>query len=135
MTVDAAESEKLVAGEKAALQGVWRQTGLEADGVVDPPDEHTAPGALCHFVDTHFLVRTPDGTVLIEGDFELDPSSNPKRITWIDSTGPDAGKRLPAIYTLDGDCFKFIAADAGQPWPAAFRTEPGLTMRTFVRHQ
>lgn len=135
MMGDNLEINELFAREKALLHGVWRQVGLEADGVVDPPDEHTAPDALCYFAGTHFLVSTPDGTVLIEGDFELDPSSNPKRITWIDSVGADAGKRIPAIYTLESDSFQFIASDPGQPWPTAFVTTPGLTMRTFVRHQ
>lgn len=129
------KKERLIADDIAALQGAWRQIALEADGVVNPPDEHSAPGALCYFTSTRFIVRTPDGTVLIEGDFEIDPSTQPKRITWIDSMGPDEGKRLPAIYTFEGDCFKFIAADEGQPWPTAFETVPGLTMRSFSRHE
>ncbi|WP_420853086.1 TIGR03067 domain-containing protein [Salinicola corii] len=83
---------------------------------------------------TLFTVRTRDGTVLIEGSFEIDPSKHPKRITWIDSMGPDAGKRLPAIYNIDDDRFRFIAADEGQPWPTEFKTVPGLTMRSFRRH-
>lgn len=134
MTSDTTRQDPLIADQMAALQGAWRQIGLEADGVVDPPDEHSVPGALCRFEGTHFRVDAPDGTVLIEGEFEIDPASEPKRITWIDSIGADAGLRLPAIYVLDGDHFRFIAADAGQPWPTDFRTAPGLTMRTFVRH-
>lgn len=71
--------------------------GLEADGVKDPPDEQTMLGALCHFEDRHFVVRAPDYSALIEGDSELDLSTHPKSITWIDSIGADATMRPRAI--------------------------------------
>lgn len=127
--------EDLIAKEIEMLQGAWQQVALEADGIVNPPDEHTVPGALCYFSATTFTVRTPDGTVLIEGDFEIDPSTHPKRITWIDSMGADAGKRLPSIYAIERNHFTFVAADEGQPWPTAFKTVPGLTMRSFIRYE
>lgn len=128
------ERERLIANEIAALQGAWTQIALEADGVINPPDEHSAPGAVCYISLTHFSVRTPDETVLLEGNFEIDPSTHPKRIIWTDSMGPDEGRRLPAIYTLDVNCFTFIAADDGQPWPTTFETALGLTMRSFSRN-
>ncbi|CAN5647997.1 hypothetical protein BH11MYX1_BH11MYX1_57500 [soil metagenome] len=51
----------------AALQGIWEQVGLEADGVVDPPDAHSGPGVLCTFTDATFSVRGLDGAVLLAG--------------------------------------------------------------------
>jgi uncharacterized protein (TIGR03067 family) len=119
----------------AALQGSWEQVGLEADGVSDPPDALTAPGALTTFVGNRFEVRTPAGTLLLAGTFTLDASTTPRSITWIDSMGEDLGRPLPAIYVLDGDSFVFIAGDAGAPRPSVFRTTPGQTMRTFVRRR
>ncbi len=123
------ESERDV----AALQGVWEQVGLEADGIADPPDMHGAPGALTTFVGAQFVVRTVDGAVLLAGAFTLDASTTPRSITWVDSIGPDMGKQLPAIYTLEGDTFVFIAGDEGCPRPRVFQTLVGQTMRTFVR--
>lgn len=117
----------------ALLQGVWEQVSMEADGIHDPPDPHGAAGARTHIVGDRFSVVTVEGVVLLEGAFELDAGCSPRSITWIDSMGPDAGKRLPASYVLDGDRFVFIAADEGAPRPVAFRTTPGLTMRSFVR--
>lgn len=117
----------------SALQGDWEQVGLEADGIVDPPDEHGAPGALTLIRGNHFSVRTPAGDVLLEGSFELDATTDPKSITWIDSIGADAGKHLPAIYTLANDRFVFIAADEGMPRPGQFHTMLGQTMRSFIR--
>ena len=116
------------------LQGAWSQTYLEADGVVEPSgDEHSAPGALCTFEGDTFRVTAADGTVLLEGVFDLDATTRPKSITWVDAIGVDAGKSLPAIYELTDRTFRFVAADEGQPRPAAFRTTPGLTLRAFAR--
>lgn len=117
----------------AVLQGCWEQVLLEADGVADPPDEHSAAGALLFISGNGFCVRKESGEVLLEGVFELDAGVCPKAITWIDSIGADAGKRLPASYLLEGDRFLFIAADEGAARPTAFRTVVGLTMRGFVR--
>lgn len=119
----------------AALQGSWEQIGLEADGVSDPPDLHSAPGALTTFLGDQFAVRAIDGSLLLAGTFTLDASTTPKSITWIDSMGSDMGKKLPASYQLDGDNFVFIAGDEGAPRPTVFHTVPGQTMRTFVRRQ
>ena len=115
----------------AALQGVWEQTAFEENGVLNPPDETGAPGSLTTITGHHFTVRACDRALLLEGDFEIDPAA--KAITWIDSIGPDTGKKLPALYKLEDDAFTFIAADEGAPRPTEFRTKPGLTMRSFRR--
>lgn len=115
------------------LQGAWEQIRLEADGLVNPPDDHGAPGALTTFAGSHFSVGTVEGRLLLEGAFVLDASTTPKSITWIDSIGEDKDKPLPASYTLDAGRFEFIAANEGAPRPTEFRTEVGQTMRTFVR--
>jgi uncharacterized protein (TIGR03067 family) len=117
----------------AALQGCWEQVYLEVDGVVGPPDEHAAPGALTIISGNGFSVRRATGEVMLEGVFELDAGTLPKSITWIDSIGADAGKRLPASYRLERDSFTFIAADEAAARPVVFRTVVGLTMRGFVR--
>lgn len=116
-----------------ALQGTWEQTSLEDNGVLNPVDAHSAPGALTTIRGDHFEVLTAQGETLLAGRFSLDSSTTPKSITWIDSIGDDAGKRLPASYRLEGDVFVFIAADEGMPRPSAFSTGPGQTMRTFIR--
>jgi uncharacterized protein (TIGR03067 family) len=116
-----------------ALQGVWEQIGHEADGLINPYDQHGGPGALTTISGHHFSVETAQGELLLQGAFSLDASVTPKAIDWMDSIGPDRGKSLPAAYTLDGDHFVFIAADEGCPRPTVFRTVPGQTMRTFRR--
>lgn len=117
----------------AALQGSWEQIDLQVDGVSNPPDAYSVPGALCTFFGNQFEVRTLAGALLLAGTFSLDASTNPKSITWIDSMGEDMGKSLPAIYKLEGDNFVFVAGNEGTPPPCIFRTEVGQTMRTFVQ--
>jgi len=123
------------ADDLAALQGIWQQVAFEENGVPDAPDSTGAPDALTLIDGHHFQVRTLAGELLLEGRFTLDASVTPKAITWIDAMGPDAGMPLPASYRLEGDRFVFIAADAGAARPLAFRTVPGLTMRSFVRYR
>jgi len=117
----------------AALQGSWKQTDLQADGVSNPPDETSTPDAITTFNENRFFVRSLDGALLLHGTFELAESTNPKSVNWMDATGPDTGKILPAIYRLEGDLFVFVAADRGSPRPTAFRTVSGQAMRSFKR--
>lgn len=119
----------------AALQGDWEQVAHEADGEINPPDEHGAPGALTTFSGRHFAVRTVQGELLLEGTFTLNASIRPKAIDWVDSMGADKGKLLPASYQLEGDRFVFIAGDEGCARPTTFRTTLGQTMRTFERRR
>ena len=116
-----------------ALQGAWEQITLEDSGVLNPVDAHSAPGAITTITDDRFEVKTVGGRLLLAGRFFLESTTVPKRITWVDSIGDDAGKQLPAIYRLEGDEFVFIAADESMPRPVTFSTGPGQTMRTFVR--
>jgi len=118
----------------ASLQGTWRQVRFEENAVVEPPDAHGGMGALTTIHDQRFSVRTRSGELVLEGRFELDASTEPRSITWVDAIGADAGQPLPACYRLDGDSFVFVAADAGMPRPDAFSTGPGQTLRGFVRH-
>ncbi|WP_409303604.1 TIGR03067 domain-containing protein [Pseudomonas sp. KCJK8993] len=115
------------------LQGAWEQTGMEDSGILNPPDEHSAPGALTWIEGERFRVVTVDGQLLLAGSFTLDSSTTPKSITWVDSIGADAGQPLPASYELTDDEFVFIAADSGQPRPTRFHTAPGQTLRRFAR--
>jgi uncharacterized protein (TIGR03067 family) len=101
----------------AALQGNWRQTDFQENGIANPVDELGALNAITTISENRFSVVTPEGKLLLNGTFEIDASTSPKVITWIDAIGPDTGKRLPAIYRLEDDLFVFIAADEGRPRP------------------
>jgi len=117
----------------AILQGQWEQVGFEENGVTTSTSEHSAWGATTTISGCRFNVRTSGGELLLEGTFTLGASVRPKAITWMDSIGADAGKRLPASYELNSDRFVFIVADEGALRPTEFRTKAGQVMRMFVR--
>ena len=117
----------------AALQGQWEQVAFEENGMRGSPGDLGASGSITTFDGCRFSVHTPGGELLLEGTFALDASVRPKAITWTDSIGADAGKRLPASYELNDDRFLFIAAGEGDPRPTAFRTKRGQVMRAFTR--
>ncbi|MFC6296703.1 TIGR03067 domain-containing protein [Pseudomonas sp. CCM 7893] len=132
-SVSTSEEICINAHDRQRLQGDWVQTALEDSGVLNPVDEHSAPGAVTTISGDQFQVVTLTGEVLLAGRFTLDATTTPKAIIWVDAIGADAGKQLPASYRLEGDHFIFIAADEGKPRPTRFSTAPGQTMRTFVR--
>jgi uncharacterized protein (TIGR03067 family) len=118
--------------EIAKFQGTWRQIWCEADGVANPPDEFgSAP--LTTFTGNTYVVSLPDGTIIIEGSFALDPSQAPKAVDWTDTCGADKEKTFPAIYVFEGDRLIFCAADEGMERPTSFETRLGDTLRIHQR--
>jgi uncharacterized protein (TIGR03067 family) len=95
-------------GDLQALQGSWEQVYLEVDGVANPADEHTVPGVRTLICRNDFVVHRASGEVLLRDVFELDASTSPKSITWIDSIAADSGKRLPASYQIGQGGFIFF---------------------------
>ena len=115
------------------LQGRWRQVRFEENGAIDPPDTHSAPGAILTIDGNRFHVGVPGRETILEGSFALDARTAPKSITWTDATGEDAGKSLPAIYALSDTHFTFVAADEDMARPEDFSGVQGLTLRALVR--
>lgn len=126
-------SNRVSEDDLARLQGQWRQIGYERDGIVDPQDDEADWSPLSTFIGNRFVVTIADGSTPIAGTFRLDPTSQPKSIDWTDTHGADAGKTFLAIYTLEGDDFRFCAAMEGRPRPTRFATEEGQVLRTNVR--
>lgn len=115
------------------FQGRWRQVRFEENGVVGPVDTHGAIDAVMTIIGETFHVAIPGAAALIEGKFLIDENTTPKRIDWVDSIGIDAGKKLPAIYTLSNEAFEFAASDADMERPKDFTGGKGITIRGFVR--
>lgn len=126
------DTARLVSDEMAKFQGTWKQVRCEADGVTNPTDEFGS-GPLTTFTGNTYVVALPDGTVVIEGTFTLDPTMEPKAVNWTDTCGTDKEKTFPAIYSFDGDQLRFCAADEGLDRPKEFRTRLGETLRVHQR--
>ena len=115
-----------------ALQGTWQQIAYEKDGLKEPLDEKGwEPKTI--FSGNTFTVILADGTIPIRGTFTLDPSQNPKAVTYTDTFGEDAGKTFSGIYSLEGDRFAFCVSAPGQAPPKEFKTMPGQVLRVSQR--
>lgn len=118
--------------EIAKFQGTWRQIRCESDGVINPQDEFGSE-PLTTFAGNTYVVRLPDGTVVLEGCFTIDTTQVPKAVDWTDTCGADREKTFPAIYAFDGDQLIFCAADQGMERPKEFNTRIGDTLRVHER--
>ena len=118
--------------ELRKFQGTWRQIRCEADGIANPPDEFGSQ-PLTVFAGNTYVVTLPDGTVVIEGTFTLDPTQEPKAVNWTDTCGADSLKTFPAIYSFNDDQLIFCAADEGMERPKVFQTHVGHTLRVHQR--
>ena len=112
-------SIELSSADLTALQGCWEQVYLEVDGIPNPPDEHTAPDALTTINGKRFSVCRTTGELMLEGVFELNATTSPKSITWIDSFGPNWGALVEADISRDkrviGDPLLSRAKGGGPP--------------------
>lgn len=124
--------QSLIDEELSKFQGTWMQVGCEADGVLNPPDEF-GPRPLTTFSGNTYVVTLPDGTMVIEGTFTIDPTQEPKAVNWTDTCGTDRLKTFPAIYTFHDDQLTFCAADEGMERPNEFKTRVGETLRVHQR--
>jgi uncharacterized protein (TIGR03067 family) len=117
-----------------ALQGRWQQVHYERDGVVEPVDEEAGWQPITEFSGTNFTVTVADGSVVLEGVFELHETQQPKAVDWIDRSGPYASDApIAAIYELGEATFVFCAAYDGAPRPTQFKTGPGQVLRRMKR--
>lgn len=134
MKADAKLISDAITEEIKKLQGTWKQIACEKDGVADSADElGWEPKST--FTDDTFVVTLADGRIVIQGNFKLDPTREPKTIDWTDTFGEDAGKTFLAIYSLENDRLIFCAADEGQERPTEFRTRLGQVLRVCQRER
>jgi len=118
--------------ELEKLQGTWKQTRYEKDGMKDPIDEKGwEPTTI--FLGNTFTVKLADGSIPIKGTVRLNPFKEPKELEYTDTFGEDAGKAFPGIYSLKGDQFIFCVSDPGQERPREFTTGPGQVLRVSQR--
>jgi len=70
-----------------------------------------------------------------DGTFTVDPAKKPKRMDIKPSTGPNKGKTLTAVYTLDGDDLTICYDLTGADYPTGFESKPDtkLFLVTYKR--
>lgn len=60
-----------------------------------------------------------------KGTYTINPASNPGTIDITGVEGPNVGKRIPAIYELNGDTLRICYNLAGGVHPTAFQSASG----------
>ena len=113
--------------ERIALQGGWKLVAVEEKGKPRPKKDFEDGRYV--FLRAKILEMTGDN-LNFEIDYEIDPTSKPKRINEYFKVRSKEGKEsetmIRGIYELDGDTLR-ICTSAGQR-PTAFDSTDGVLM-------
>jgi uncharacterized protein (TIGR03067 family) len=62
---------------------------------------------------------------LDKGTYKLDPAAKPRTFDITGVEGPNAGRKIPAIYELEGDTLRVCYGLGGSARPAEFKSPSG----------
>ncbi|MCS7020437.1 MAG: TIGR03067 domain-containing protein [Gemmataceae bacterium] len=131
------------AGDLAALQGRWTLLHCEYEGRPQmTPEVMKQITAVFDQNDytLYFADKGKDGQaraiVLATVQVTLDPTTQPKGITFEFKEGPLKGQKRHGIYELAGNQLKLCYGPAERPRPQEFRAPPGsgYFLETWARH-
>jgi uncharacterized protein (TIGR03067 family) len=63
-----------------------------------------------------------------KGTYTTDSAAKPKAMDITGVEGPNAGKKIPAIYEIDGDTLRICYGLRGNPRPAEFKSPTGTSV-------
>ena len=116
-----------------SIQGTWLPAEAELGGQKFP-DEVRKTIKLVIEGDKYTVTvgAQPD-----RGTLKLDPSAKPKAMDVTGTDGPNKGKKIPAIYELDGDTLRICYDLSGKSRPTEFKTREGtqLFLVTYKREK
>ena len=127
---------KAAADDAKRIEGTWKVTALEADGMKAPPK--VFEGGRWIFKGSELLFETPGEKSEGKTAVKLDPGKTPKHIDLVGLEGPQKGKKLQGIYKFEKDRLVICLRDEGaakKGRPTEFKTEAdsGLGMITLER--
>jgi uncharacterized protein (TIGR03067 family) len=119
--------------ELARFQGTWQLVSAESNGE-KLPEERARQFRVTITGNTH-TVRFGDQVIVHDVSFEIDPAKTPREVTDTINDGPNKGKQILGIYTLEGDALTSCVAQIGKERPTEFASRPGSghTLRVFRR--
>jgi uncharacterized protein (TIGR03067 family) len=129
----------------AALQGNWKPLQCEFEGKPQMPVElmkqvtgvYDKAEYYLYFVDTKGKNANgkPDVMLLALANVTLDPTTNPKSITFEFADGPLKGVKRHGIYELAGNQLKLCVGPSERPRPNVFKStvENGYFLETWAR--
>jgi uncharacterized protein (TIGR03067 family) len=115
------------------IQGTWLASTAELGG--KPFTDEVRRSIKLTLKDDKYTVtvgKNPD-----QGTVKLDPSAKPKAMDITGTEGPNKGKKIPAIYELEGDTLKICYDLSGKSRPTEFKTTEGtqLFLVTYKREK
>ena len=122
--------------DEEKLQGTWKLVRLEALGTAWRGQKFTDVGNLGIKGNRLFSPDREEPESSWKGTFELDPSTNPKRITIFDE-GPNGPLKFNGIYAIEEDELRICVNEDGTNTavPTEFKTKEGspFSFSTFKR--
>ena len=104
-----------------AIQGTWLPVKAELSGKPMPAEFLKKIVSLK--LDTgKYEVKAES---LDKGTYTMDAAAKPKVIDITGTEGPNVGKKIPAIYELDGDTLRICYNLGGDSHPAEFKSPAG----------
>jgi uncharacterized protein (TIGR03067 family) len=126
----------------ANLQGNWKPLQIEHDGTPQMTAE-LMKQVTAVFDKTeyylYFVDKGRDGQPkvlrLALANIEIDPTANPKAITFEFADGPFKGQKRHGIYELAGNQLKLCYGPTDKPRPTEFKSSPksGLFLETWAK--
>jgi uncharacterized protein (TIGR03067 family) len=114
-----------------ALQGNWKPLQCEYQGSPQMPIEVMKQVTGVYDKSEYFLYFVdkkdgkPDVLLLAQANITLDPTSNPKGISFEFADGPLKGVKRHGIYEIAGNQLKLCYGPSDRPKPTEFKSMPG----------
>ena len=119
--------------DRASFKGEWGMVAVTADGRSIPKSMLDDTKAV---FDGKTYKQITGGTVLEEGEFELDAKADPKTIDLVIKKGADAGKTQLGLYKVDDKRLTLCLGKPGEKdRPKAFESKPDSGATLFVFEQ
>jgi uncharacterized protein (TIGR03067 family) len=132
----AAAEDEATKKDLDGIQGTWRMVSREKDGKADAAD--AIKDVLMTNEGNKFSFKgSASGAGAMKGTLRLDASKKPKTMDRMPSDGPQKGKTLPGIYSLEGDKLTICVALTGKERPKEFATtaKSGRVLSVFKREK
>ncbi|MFO1512600.1 MAG: TIGR03067 domain-containing protein [Verrucomicrobiota bacterium] len=103
------------------IQGTWLPVKAELSG--KPMPEEFLKKIVSLKLDSGKYVVTAES--LDKGTYTMDAAAKPRTIDITGTEGPNVGKKIPAIYELNGDTLRICYNLGGDTHPTEFKSPPG----------
>jgi uncharacterized protein (TIGR03067 family) len=127
--------DEAIAKDRKQMAGTWRVISFELDGEKTPAEQLEKRRSIYRADGTIIVQRA--GKTVTQGTTKIDPTKKPKQSEATFTEGELQGKRVLAIYEIDGDDMKACYALPGQDRPTEFSSKPGSghILITFKREK